>query len=215
MLTVLTLLACQPDPKRGAPDVSSAVTSAAVDDTGTAPAAEDTGGGGDGRLASSPLGQLQVADPPASITVTLTDAPGDFEAVPVTIGGVYATRDKKEDLVLVDEPSEWDLLELQDGVTGVLGSAELEAASFDQIRLLVLEASVIVDGEEHELQIPSGQQTGIKIPYAFSVEAGVDYELRLDFDAHKSIRQLGNGRYQLSPVVSVAHFGEAAGDTGE
>ena len=203
---------------------------------------ESAESGGQSQLASSPFGPMLNndgngddidtgeidPDEQADIAVTLTDAPGDYEAVPVTISSVYAmlhdeesedTGDSEEEegadrVVLVDEATEWDLLQLQDGVTGLLGEASVDAARFSQIRMVVSEAAVVVDGEEIPLEIPSGEQTGIKIPYDFMVEAGGDYELRLDFDAHESIAYRG-GKYRLSPVVKVDYFGPAAAEAGK
>ena len=59
---------------------------------------------------------------------------------------------------------------------------------------------------------------GFKLSYDYQVEASGSYELMLDFDAHQSIRQTGNGRYQLQPVITVAYFGppqEHAEDVAE
>ena len=180
----------------------------------------------------------------AMIAVRLTDAPGDFEAVPVTISRIEAhylgasesvdteqpeaadgadegamddpvdeeapegaTEETGSWVTLVDEAQAFDLLTLQNGVSAALGDALIEPGQYDQIRLIVSEASVVVDGETHDLDIPSGEQTGFKLSYDYEVVSGGSYELMLDFDAHESIRQRGNGQYALQPVITVAYFG--------
>ena len=122
-------------------------------------------------------------------------------------------------IALTEEPTEWDLLALQDGVTGLLGRSDVPPTAYDQIRFVVTEAAVVVDGETHPLTIPSGEQTGIKLSYDFDLSAGGTHELRLDFDAHESIRENPQG-YRMQPVVTVDYFGpveseSAEGDVGE
>lgn len=214
----------------------------------------------DGALASSPLGFEAPEERTAALQVRLTDAPGEFEAVPVTIasvgahwcgdgdgvvdlggedeppppGGDWPDDDDDDDdeddddgsemegvwLSLVETSQEYDLLTLQDGVSAALGDVVIPAGNYDQIRLAVTEASVVIAGITYELDIPSGAQTGLKLPYDYSMEPGEEYELMLDFDAAESIRQIGDGTYKLQPVITVAYFGpprdhgDEEGDTG-
>lgn len=176
-------------------------------------------------VAVSPMG-FQPPEGVGTIAVTLTDAPGDFQAVPVTIAEVRIHRvgepstetgdsggDDGEWLVLVDSPSTWDLLTLQNGVTALLGQAEVAAETYDQIQLVVSEASVVVDGVEFPLTIPSGSQTGLKLHHDFDVTRDVEHELRLDFDAAASIHLTPQG-YRLVPVIDVDYFGPIGGGEG-
>ena len=64
-------------------------------------------------------------------------------------------------------------------------------------------SNVVVDGEVHPLDIPSGTQSGVKLNHQFDIEANVLYELTLDFDASRSIHVTGNDQYQLRPVIRV------------
>jgi hypothetical protein len=172
-----------------------------------------------------PVGGLDE-DPPAVLTVTLTDAPGDFDAVPVTIGAVYAHAvpsgaddsgldDDGAWVVLGDEASDWDLLALQGGVTGLLGSGAVPAVAYDQVRIVVTDAAVVIDGETLPLALPSAARSGLKLSADLDLTGGGAYELRLDFDAHESIRQNPGRGWMMSPVVRVDHFGPVeADDTG-
>jgi hypothetical protein len=90
------------------------------------------------------------------------------------------------------------------GASILLGDAMLDAGHYTQIRLILDEGSnVVVDGVTYPLRIPSGFQTGIKLIHEFTLQADYTYELMLDFDANRSINQLGNGTYQMKPVIRV------------
>lgn len=132
-----------------------------------------------------------------TLTVLLTDAPFPFDLVEsanVTITSVdVVTGSGIETAVGVEEQS-FDLLELQDGVTALLGSTEVEAGEVHQVRLIVSDAWVVMnDGREFDLMVPSGARTGIKILTPdLDVEAGLESVLTLDFDVEDSFVTLGN-----------------------
>ena len=188
----------------------------------------------------------------------LTDAPGDYEQVPITIASVEANlvstptvqpagdggaggawssggggasgggvgvagasgAPAADDVeaaalgwrTLVDTPGTYDLLELQGGVTAALGDAEIPAGTYSQLRLVLSDASVVVDGETFELTVPSGEQSGLKLNFDFVVESGKTYQMLLDFDAQSSIKKAGP-KYLLTPVITVKSF--AAGQEEE
>ena len=171
------------------------------------------------------VGATGCASGEGKVSVLLTDAPGDFTAVPITISAVEAHQTGSDDAAEDDEEGDgeggggWitlaegeqthDLLELQNGVTSALGDNGVPAGTYTQIRLIVTEAHVEVDGATHELIIPSADQTGFKLSHRFVVEDGVTYSLVLDFDAQESIHENGGG-YQLQPVITVKSFEPAA-----
>jgi hypothetical protein len=58
--------------------------------------------------------------------------------------------------------------------------------------------------ENHELKIPSGFQTGIKLVGTFEIIEGVTTELILDFDVQQSVVKAGSsGQYLLKPTIKV------------
>lgn len=88
-----------------------------------------------------------------------------------------------------------DLLDLQNGITTDLISMDLEAGSYDLIRMHVTSSEVILkDGTSFDLKIPSGSSSGLKIKIApeLVVESGVESEVLLDFDVSKSFKVQGN-----------------------
>lgn len=144
-----------------------------------------------------------------SMTVEMTDAPIDSaEAVNVFIERVEVNREGDSDgWVTLNEPQqEYDLLELTNGATTVIGSSELEAGTYQQIRLIVSREghSVVVNGNSHEMFVPSGAQTGIKLNINAEIEEGIEYVLLLDFDASRSVVKAGQNNqrpYILKPVI--------------
>jgi hypothetical protein len=97
-----------------------------------------------------------------------------------------------------------DLLTLRNGVSAVLGTSQLPAGSYSQIRLMIGSGSnVVVDGSALPLEIPSGIQTGLKLVHAFTIEEDKLYELTLDFDAERSVVNQGNSSYRLQPTIRV------------
>lgn len=141
-----------------------------------------------------------------TLRLHLTDAPFPYDlatAANVTIDRVEIVPDTDGDdaedeegspTVLSEEEQEFNLLELQDGVTALLAETELEAGSYTQLRLIVSEASVVFEDKiRFELKVPSGAQTGIKILLPdFEVEEDGVTELTLDFDVDESFVVQGN-----------------------
>lgn len=90
---------------------------------------------------------------------------------------------------------EFDLLDLQNGVTAELLSMDIEAGSYDLIRMHVTKAAVVLmDGTNFDLKIPSGNSSGLKIKISpeLVIESGVESEVLLDFDVSKSFVVQGN-----------------------
>ncbi len=88
-----------------------------------------------------------------------------------------------------------DLLDLQNGITTDLISMDIDAGSYDLIRMHVTSSEVILkDGTSFDLKIPSGSASGLKIKITpeLVVESGVESEVLLDFDVSKSFMVQGN-----------------------
>ena len=99
---------------------------------------------------------------------------------------------------------EVDLIELEGKSILLASSEQLPSRKYTQLRVfLESQAIIVVDGKEHELDIPSVVQTGIKLIHPFEIIPGQITELTLDFDAQKSIIKTGNGEYKLKPVIGI------------
>jgi hypothetical protein len=115
-----------------------------------------------------------------------------------------------------------DLKKLQ-SAEDILGVATLEAGHYTQIRLTVKTAMLYfgqttptgacfetmpdmvgtaVDPKNPtaNITIPSGE---LKLNREFDLAGGGAVKMLLDFDGDKSIHETGNGKYMMSPVISV------------
>jgi hypothetical protein len=170
-----------------------------------------------------------------SLALSLQDAPtDDYQAVYVTIKEVQVHRGGSGDSdagweTVASPNATYNLLELVNGVREELGLATLASGSYTQMRLILgqnpdnginifSEAHpfpnyVIEEGTDavHELKVPSGYQTGIKIVKGFSINANQTTELILDFDASRSVVKAGNsGKWLLKPTIKVLELKDDA-----
>jgi hypothetical protein len=137
-----------------------------------------------------------------NISIQLTDAPFPSDLVSeanVTIDKIEIRRSDDSDgnpfIILSEIEHSFNLLELTNGVTESLVDMEIEEGSYDLIRLYIAEASVVLsDGTEYNLTVPSGDETGIKIFIAPSIDVveGLTADLLLDCDVSQSFVVQGN-----------------------
>ncbi|MGM0546667.1 MAG: DUF4382 domain-containing protein [Bacteroidota bacterium] len=147
-----------------------------------------------------------------TMEVMLHDAPADYEEVNVFVESVEVNNSESDDgWVEINAPQQsYNLLELTNGAMEVLGSAELPAGTYEQIRLVLSSDghSVVIDGEEHNMFVPSGEQTGIKLNVDAEIEPNITYTLLLDFDAARSVverGEQGSEEYLLKPVIKATN----------
>jgi len=153
----------------------------------------------------------------ARMSIKLTDAPGDYEAVFIDVQEVIIKYSGGQDDVnlAIIQPGVYDLLELTGGINLLLFDDEVPAGSISQIRLVLgTNNSIEVDGQTYPLNTPSAQQSGLKIQVNETLEAGILYEFLLDFDVDKSIVALGNGGYNLKPVIRASTEAQSGAISG-
>jgi hypothetical protein len=142
----------------------------------------------------------------ARVEVWLTDAPGDYDKLNINIQDVQVHREATDDgsgwISLDVQKGTYDLLKLTNGLDTLLGDIELPAGRISQIRLVLgNNNTVTIDGQEHALNTPSAQQSGLKLQVQQSLTEGVTYKILLDFDVARSVVQTGNGKFNLKPVI--------------
>lgn len=151
----------------------------------------------------------------AKVNVYMIDAPAEYDEVWVEVLAVrFLPKDLENDenresgWINIDHESndrKINLLSLVGDNQAHLGSIELPAGRFSQIRLLLGDDNYIIkNGERLELKTPSAQQSGLKLKMDKEFESGKEYDLLIDFDAGRSIVKAGNsGKYILKPVLRV------------
>ncbi|NND77930.1 MAG: DUF4382 domain-containing protein [Flavobacteriales bacterium] len=97
----------------------------------------------------------------------------------------------------------YDLVQLLDTDTMISNTVML-ADTLKEIRLVLGDNnSIMVDSVLHDLDIPSGQASGLKFKFQPPVYlSGMD-SLMINFDGDASVHQTGNGSYKLQPVIHV------------
>jgi hypothetical protein len=102
-------------------------------------------------------------------------------------------------ITIVDQPVAFDLLKITE-VQKFLGSQEVPEGTYTQVRFMVTQATVIVDGKEHTASIPSGK---LKLIRPFQVAQGETTLVLLDFDGSRSLYITGGGDFKLEPTVKL------------
>lgn len=143
------------------------------------------------------------------LTVTDNTSLTTTDTTSAIIGEPEDTNDEDDDstagwYTINDEAQTFDLIELMDDISDLLGEEDLEVGRYTQIRLTVESAMITInysgDHEEHDLFIPSGN---VKLIKAFMINEGETTSLTLDFDIYKSVHQTGNDRFIMRPTIKV------------
>lgn len=139
----------------------------------------------------------------ATVKIMLTDAPAIYDEVIIDIQEVQLHSEAEGWItVSLENPGIYNLLEFSNGMDVFLGTCEIPAGVISQMRLVLgPENSVVVDGTEYPLTVPSGSSSGLKLNVHEEVAAGYSYVFWIDFDAARSIHKTGNGKYMLKPVI--------------
>lgn len=138
----------------------------------------------------------------AHLSVNMTDAPGNFDAVMVDIQDVEVIGSNGNTVMLNASSGIYNLLDFSNGLDTLIATGDLDPGTISQIRLILgANNTVMIDGVVHPLSTPSAMQSGLKLQINQTFEPGVSYSILLDFDASKSIVKQGNGEYQLKPVI--------------
>jgi hypothetical protein len=161
----------------------------------------------------SPVLAVMLKDTPFSdaqaVLVTFSEVSvhasgGSFVPVPFSGGAATRTCDLKK------------LTSAQD----VLGTGPLAAGHYTQVRLTVSSATIYFNNPSSgaacaaSIPTPAGTSAPVNIPSGqiilnreFDLSNSTTTTILLDFNGDQSINQLGNGTYQMSPVISIVSVG--------
>ena len=159
------------------------------------------------------------------VSVSLTDMPVDHaDEVVIAVSGVAFKPEGSAPEQVVDfSPRSINLLQYQNGQTAVLlQNTPMEAGRYQWLRLIVdtepnvRDSYIVIDGQECELNLPSGAETGLKMHRPIDVPSAGSLALTVDFDLHKSIHAppgQASGAcatgYALRPTLRLVNDAEA------
>jgi hypothetical protein len=137
----------------------------------------------------------------AHLSIRMTDAPANYDAVMIDVQGVEIIGAGGSTVMLNTNKGSYNLLDFMNGADTLIATGDLNVGTISQIRLILgTNNSVKVNNVVYHLSTPSAQQSGLKLQIHQAFEAGVSYNILLDFDANQSIVE-SNGEYQLKPVI--------------
>jgi len=142
------------------------------------------------------------SSPTTPVSIRLTDGPGAYDAVILSIKQVVVITDGGQQTINVGG-GPIDILHFRLGKDTLLASQDIPAGHLQEVRLVLNSTGnrVVVNGTSYDLNTPSGQTSGVKIKIHDDLTAGIAYTLLLDFDAAQSIVSTGSGKYNLKPVI--------------
>ena len=171
-----------------------------------------------GACGSSPTAPSGAA---GTLNLMITDSPyGDAKSLLVTFSEVTAHRSEvggSNRLPFAGGASSrtCDLKKLV-GAQDVLGVGGLDAGHYTMLRLVVSSAVLYFDnaatgpacapaitapaGRSATVEIPSGE---VKLNREFEMTSTAATTIVVDFDGEKSVHETGNGRFQMTPVISI------------
>lgn len=135
------------------------------------------------------------------LVLQITDAPPelDISKAMITISNVEVHLIATGWYTVFNESQTFDLIAIKNAKE-FLGSVNLSAGHYSQIRLHISAALVTIDGVEYDLEIPSKK---INLISPFRIEANKTTTLTLDFDVHKSIHSTGQNEYIIRPTIKI------------
>lgn len=143
-----------------------------------------------------------------TVSIGIKDAPVDgAQAVVVSFTGIELKPYSGEPITInFATPRTIDLLTLQGTTTSLLLDGEtVTGGKYNWLRLKVNESASYLTNStgRHDLTIPSGSESGLKVVNGFTVPQDGTVALTIDFDLRKSVLEpsQSGGAYKLKPVL--------------
>jgi hypothetical protein len=181
-----------------------------------------------------PLAACDTSAGPAfgTVSIMLTDAPGDLSEAKVTFTDIYLQGQAGESdppasrvYLLQDAEETHELLSLANKVAELVAGELVPTGTYGQLRVVMSGGCVIANdvvyassasylecGEpQGTLQMPSFEQTGAKVLLYGLTVTGAQHVLLLDFNVARSFTAGASGNYVLTPVIHGAEIGLTVG----
>ena len=144
--------------------------------------------------------EIRVTDPPPADVKSAVVYLSNIEVHKVSGNATESDNESGTWIPVIGAPASFDLMDVI-GVEQILGSANLTAGSFTQIRMDVTKVTgETTDNVSYTAEVPSDK---LRIVGAFNVGGGNKTILTLDFDGEKSLVRTGEGKFLFKPVVKL------------
>lgn len=147
----------------------------------------------------------------ATFAVQMHDSSADFQEVNIQIKRIEVRQSNSSEAEweVIGEPDKtYNLLELINGNTALLGKKEIEPARYTQLRLDIGKDNYVVrDGQSYDLSI--NNNTNVTMDIDADLQGGIYYVLNMDFDLSRSIQMQEEAEYVLVPVIRTYAESEA------
>lgn len=152
---------------------------------------------------------MNEVDGKGTARLEATDAAVDAE----NITGVFLSVEEAQFIangqvrnsISYESPQVFNLMDFQNGNTFAMGEAELDAGTYNQVRLILTSSSEafveFADGTRQDVEVPSGSTSGYKINGEFDVLAEGVSNVIVDVDLRKALVKEGNGDFKLRPTA--------------
>ncbi|MCM4173017.1 DUF4382 domain-containing protein [Arenibacter sp. TNZ] len=174
------------------------------------------------QLTDAPFPHDLVAE--ANVTIFKIDARNIDLETDTKVEGEMADETSSPFTVLMEQEIEVNLLDLTNGITETIVNTEVPVGSYDLVRVYVKGVNVVLtDGTTYNLNVPSGEQTGIKvfIKPGITVAGNLSADLLLDFDVSRSFVPKGNSNdiagitgFNFKPVIKASNLTTAGSLAG-
>jgi hypothetical protein len=157
-----------------------------------------------------------------TLNLFLTDGPfSDARAILVTFSEVTVHRAGETGTARIPFGDATSIMRTCDikrleNAQDLLGVGALPAGQYTQLRVTVAGAALYFDNPstgpacDRIIQAPAGRRSVVELPTGedridqnFQITAGTNAVIVLDFNGDQSVVDLGNGRYQMTPMMGV------------
>ncbi len=131
-------------------------------------------------------------------------SPTNTESIILSVVEVSVKKVGEEEWQIIsDSEIKVDFFELANNLFMPLGEIKLETGTYNQLRIMIAESNeIVIDGTSHNLIVPSGVETGLKINLNFEIEENQETEVTVDLRTQAVV--WSNPDYLLQPAFNAS-----------